>query len=302
MEKKTSSITGSLFLLGAAFFWGATFAAQDTAADVMGPFSYLFGRSLVGCLFLAAIIPFFDKAHVATRRPTSKAEWKTLFFAGIVCGIVLFWGSYLQQFGIAYTTAGKASFVSAFYIILVPVAGILFFHKKPSKFLAGAILLALAGLYFLCMTGSFWFQKGDALVLASTLFYATHILVVGHFSSKVDNVRLSCLQFLFLTIVSFFAMLLFEHPTLEAFQAGLWPILFAGIFSSGVAYTCQILGQKRVEASVASVLMSMESVFGALSGWIVLGQAMSPRETFGCILVFCGVLLAQVPQKSRQRA
>ena len=275
MQEKKTSLSGVLFLLIGAFVWGTTFVAQDAAADQMGAFTYLFGRSLVAVVFLGILILILDRAGKVTAPPASRAERKGLWKAGILVGIFCGLASFLQQYGLAYTTAGKAGFLTAFYIVLVPVIGI-FLGRRPSVFLSLAVILALAGLYFLCMQGSLHLQKGDAIVL-------------------------SFIEFLTITVLCFICMFIFEKPSLAVLLRGWGPILYAGILSSGVGYTLQILGQERVNPTLASILMSLESVFSAISSAILLHERMSHREVLGSVLVFSAVILAQLPTPGKKR-
>lgn len=293
MKQKTSP-KHALLLLLAAFVWGTTFVAQDAAADTIEPFTFLFSRSIIACLFLSLVIRIFDKKGIVTKKPSNPSEKKYLLTGGILCGCVLCFASYMQQAGMAYTTAGKAGFITALYIIFVPIAGI-FFKKYPSPLLILSVILAVIGFYFLCLTESFSLSPGDARVLICSFAFTGHILVIDHFSPKVDGIRLSLLQFLVVSLLSFILMLLFEHPDPALILRCSFPILYAGIMSSGIGYTCQILGQEKVNPTIACLLMSLESVFSVLSSWLILGENMSSREILGCILVFAGVILAQLP-------
>lgn len=221
---------------------------------------------------------------------------KDLITGGIACGVLLFTAGSLQQAGIQYTTAGKAGFITAFYIVIVPVLGI-FLHKKIKWKVWMAVLLALVGLYFLCITESFSIGKGDILVFLCALVFSVHILVIDHFSPKVDGVKMSCIQFFVSGILSLPFMFVLETPRLVAVAAAWMPLLYAGVLSCGVAYTLQILGQKNVNPAVASLILSLESCFSVLAGWIILGERLSFRESLGCILMFLAIILAQLPDK-----
>ncbi|MEE3481258.1 MAG: DMT family transporter [Lachnospiraceae bacterium] len=299
MKEKKNSISGVLFLLAGAVVWGTTFVAQDTAADQMGAFTYLFGRSIVAVVFLGILILVLDRVGKVTSPPTSRAERGTLWQGGILVGVFCCLASWLQQYGIAFTTAGKAGFLTAFYIVLVPVIGI-FLGRRPTIFLSLAIVLALIGLYFLSLQGGLHLQKGDALILLCALVFSIQILCVDRYAGLVDGVRLSFIQFLTITVICFVCMFLFEKPSLSILLDGWLPILYAGILSSGVGYTFQILGQSRVNPALASILMSLESVFSAISGALILHERMSPREILGCCLVFSAVILAQLPTPGKK--
>lgn len=222
--------------------------------------------------------------------------WTGGILAGVFCGLA----SFLQQYGIAFTTAGKAGFLTAFYIVLVPVIGI-FLGRRPTIFLSLAVALALIGLYFLSLQGGLHLQRGDALVLSCALVFSIQILIVDRYAGLIDGVRLSFIQFLTITVMSLVGMLIFERPDPQVFADGWLPILYAGVLSSGVGYTFQILGQARVNPTLASILMSLESVFSAISGAVILHERMSVREILGCCLVFSAVILAQLPTPGKAR-
>lgn len=224
---------------------------------------------------------------------------KDLIIGGISCGICLCLASNFQQFGIKYTTVGKAGFITACYIVIVPIIG-LFLGKKCSKFIWAAVAMALIGLYLLCITDGFSIGKGDLLVLVCAFLFSIHILVIDHFSPKADGVKLSCIQFLTCGILSGIPALLFEHPEFSAICRAWMPILYAGIMSCGVAYTLQIIGQKNMNPTVASLILSLESCISVLAGWVLLGQQLSAKEILGCVIMFAAIILAQLPQKQAE--
>ena len=219
-----------------------------------------------------------------------------LLAGGICCGLALFVASNLQQIGIQYTTVGKAGFITALYIVLVPVFGI-FLKKRAGIRVWVSVALAVAGLYLLCITDRLALGKGDILVLLCAVVFAVHILVVDHFSAKTDGVRMSCIQFLVCGLLSGVCMLLTEHPEMRLILQAWQPILYAGVFSCGVGYTLQIIGQKGTDPTVASLILSLESVVSVLAGWLLLGQRLSVRELGGCALMFAAILLAQLPER-----
>ncbi len=231
------------------------------------------------------------------RTPGRKSD-RTLLAGGISCGVALFAASNLQQFGIQYTTVGKAGFITALYIVLVPILGI-FLKKKVGARVWVSVALAVAGLYLLCITEAFAIGTGDLLVLLCALVFSVHILVIDYFSPKVDGVRMSCIQFFVCGLLSGVGMLLTETPDLHEILRAWMPIGYAGVFSCGVAYTLQIIGQKGTDPTVASLILSLESVVSVLAGWLLLGQALSAKEMTGCVLMFAAILLAQLPQKRR---
>lgn len=289
---------GGMLLL-TAFIWGTAFVAQSVGMDHLGPFSFNGIRSLIGAVALLPCIWFLNRMNKDPETDGSEKEksGKDLITGGVACGVLLFTASSLQQAGIQYTTAGKAGFITAFYIVIVPVLGI-FLHKKIQWKVWMAVLLALVGLYFLCITESFSVGKGDALVFLCALVFSVHILVIDHFSPKVDGVKVSCIQFFVSGILSLPFMFVLETPRLVAVAAAWMPLLYAGVLSCGVAYTLQILGQKNVNPAVASLILSMESCFSVLAGWIILGERLSFRESLGCILMFLAIILAQLPDKN----
>lgn len=295
-----------ILLVLAALIWGIAFVAQSTGGDAIGPFSFNCIRCIVGALALLPVIKLLDLLKLS-KRPESKEDKKNLYIGGISCGIILCFASNLQQLGITMgTQTGKAGFLTACYIILVPIVG-LFFKKKCGLNVWIGVVLTIAGLYLLCMEGSFSIELSDFLVMLCALIFSFHILCVDHFSPLVDGVRLSCIQFLTAGILSAIPMIFTEmhlfsngfgqwYPSLLTLNAWI-PILYAGVMSCGVAYTLQIVGQNGVNPTIASLLMSLESVFSVLAGWILLHEHMSLRALLGCLLIFVAVVLAQIPVK-----
>lgn len=302
----------SLLLLLTAAIWGVAFVAQSVGMEYVEPFTFNAVRSVIGGIVLLPCIALFDKKTCTSQADTGfgkkaagqtarKAEGKTLLFAGISCGTLLFIASNLQQFGIKYTTVGKAGFVTAMYIVIVPILGI-FLKKRAGVKIWAAVVLAVAGLYLLCMTGGFYLQKGDILVLLCAVVFSLHILCVDYFAPKVSGVKLSCIQFFTCGILSAICMIFFENPQIGLILDAWMPILYAGVLSCGVGYTLQVIGQKGINPTVASLLMSMESVISVIAGWLILNQKMSGRELFGCIFMFAAIILAQLPDFSPKEA
>lgn len=288
-------------LLLAAFIWGTAFVAQSVGMDYVGPFTFNSVRSIIGSVVLMPVMFLMDglkrKSGMSEEEILrERGDNRTLIIGGICCGLALAVASSLQQFGIMFTTVGKAGFITAMYIVLVPILGI-FLGKKVRPLIYGCVAIAVVGLYFLCMTESLSLGIGDLYVLLCAFCFSIHILVIDHFSPKVDGVRLSSIQFLTAGIVCGIAMFLFEEPNLQDIFAAGMPILYAGVMSSGVAYTLQVLGQKNADPTVASLLLSLESVFSVLAGWVLLGQSLSGKELFGCALMFCAIILAQLPER-----
>lgn len=287
----------AMMLMLAAFIWGTAFVAQSVGMDYLGPFTFNGVRNFIGAAALLPCIWFLGrldaKGPAANKNPGEKKE---LITGGIACGVVLFTASSLQQVGLQYTTVGKAGFITACYIIIVPVCGI-FLHKKIGGKVWIAVLLSLAGLYLLCITEKFTVGKGDLLVLVCAFVFSLHIMVIDHFSPKVDGVKMSCIQFFVCGILSLIPMFVLENPQMASIIRSWAPILYAGVLSSGVAYTLQIVGQKNVNPAVASLLLSLESCFSVLAGWVILKQQLSAKEAFGCVLMFAAIILAQLPDK-----
>ena len=223
---------------------------------------------------------------------------RTLWLGGVCCGVMLCVASCFQQIGIMYTTVGKAGFITAFYIIIVPLLGLLF-GKRCGLFVWIGVLLALVGLYFLCITESLTVEFGDFLIFVCAILFSIHILIIDFFTLRADGVKMSCIQFFVCGGLCAIPMLLFESPDLSQLFAAWKPILYAGVLSSGVAYTLQIVGQKGMNPTVASLILSLESVVSVLAGLILLNQHLSTRETVGCVFMFCAIVLAQLPQKRR---
>lgn len=294
-------LRANLLLLLTAMIWGAAFVAQSVSMDYVGPFTFLCTRSILGGVALLPVIAVMGKRKQEKSAEKSESR-RILFLGGICCGIMLFIGSALQQVGIQYTTAGKAGFITAMYMVLVPICG-LFFGKRPGGKTWAAVVVALVGMYLLCLYGSGIqnLSKGDLLEMLCALGFTAHILVIDHFSPKVDGVKMSCIQFFVCGILAGIFMLILETPSWESIRAAAMPILYAGILSSGVGYTLQIVAQKDTQPTVASLLMSLESVFSLIFGWILLKEAMSGVELLGCVLMFAAIIWVQLPEKKKIR-
>ncbi len=304
---------GNLLLLLAAFIWGLSFVAQSEGMKYIGPFAFigirsmLAGVSLAVFLLIRSVIGRKRKEQAgkeagtgteACGNPMSEGKQAPVL-GGITCGVVLFAATMLQQIGIMHTNEpGKAGFITALYLILVPIAGI-FFRKKVGVKVWLAVLLAVCGMYLLCITEGFRIATGDIYLLGCAFVFTVHILVIDYFSPKTDGVAMSCIQFLVCGALGMTGMFLTETVEItHVFEAWL-PLVFSGVFSGGIAYTLQIVAQKDTEPAVASLLMSLESVFAVFGEWLVLGQFLTVRELGGCILMFLGILLTQLPEKQR---
>lgn len=308
--------TNQILLALTAFIWGSAFTAQSVGMDYIGPFTFNSIRTFMGAVVLLPVILLTKRGGKITGAGTtadnketagdrkaadgrqSSGGWKTLAAGGICCGLALAAASSLQQIGLMYTSAGKAGFITALYILIVPLMG-LFLGKKAGVKVWIGVALAVVGMYFLCITEGFSIAKGDFFVLLCAVNFSIHILVIDHFAPKVDGVCLSCVQFLVCGVLCAVPMFLIEKPHISEILAAWMPLLYAGVLSCGVAYTLQVIAQKDTDPAVASLLLSLESVFSVLTGWAVLGERLSPRELFGCVLVFAAVLLAQIPGKHR---
>lgn len=317
-QVKTHKLRNTFFLFLTAMIWGAAFVAQSVSMDYIGPFTFICLRSVIGGLFLIPVIIVLDGIRKKSQNESAdvvnsenilyieteekqRLSWKNkqLIEGGIVCGIFLFFANCFQQTGIQYTTVGKAGFITTFYIIIVPLIG-LFFKKYCGILTWIGVVVALAGLYFLCITQKLTIQRGDALILCCSVLYAGQILAIDHYNPFVDGVKMSCIQFLTGGILGAVFMLLFENPSIAMILSAAGPILYTGIMSTGVGYTLQIVGQKGLNPTVAALILSLESVFSALSGYLFLHQVLTTRELIGCALMFIAIVLAQLPDIRRK--
>jgi len=305
MQKNSMKNTGMLFL--AALIWGFAFAAQSAGMDYVGPFTFNAVRCIIGAIVLVPVAllwkPESETADTINSTDVVQinriAAWfsrnKTLLLGGTACGVFLGVATNLQQIGIMTTSVGKAGFLTALYIVLVPVAGLLF-KKKCGLSVWIGVICSFAGLYLLCMTGgSLSLAPGDILLLGCAVVFTGHILVIDYFAPKVNGVWMSCIQFFVAGIISAVLMLFTETPAIESIFAAKLPILYAGVMSCGVAYTLQILGQKNYNPTVAVLILSLESCFSVLGGFLFLQETLSARELCGCGLMFAAIILAQLP-------
>ena len=294
----------AFLLFMAAFIWGIAFVAQSSAAAYIRPFTFNGIRCLIGGLTLLPLV-FIMQFQKRKTLPLGESFGKNRLFSpedlkngltgGLCCGICLCLGSTLQQFGIEQTTVG---FITALYIVFVPIVSALFLRKKIALPVALSVILGLAGLFLLCMSEQFSIGKGDFYVLLCSFAFTAHILVIDHFSAKADGVLLSCIQFLTCGIISLPFIFFMEKPQWNQIFSAKIPILYAGILSCGVAYTLQIVGQKNTNPTIASLILSLESVVSVLAGWILLKQTLSGREIAGCIVMFAAIIIAQLPSRS----
>ena len=294
-----------LLLLLTATIWGVAFVAQSVGMDYVKPFTFNGVRSLLGAVVLVPVIFLFGRQKkddgIGTGADKKRKDSKTLWLGGILCGLCLCVASSLQQIGIQYTTAGKAGFLTAMYIIIVPVIG-LFLGKKCNLSLGISIALATVGLYLLSIKDGFNINTGDIYVIICAVVFAVHIMVIDYFAPKCNGVKLSCIQFLVCGVLCMIVALIFEKPQFSQIMAAWLPIAYAGIMSCGVAYTLQIIGQKGMNPTVASLILSLESVISVLAGWLILQQTLSFRELIGCVIMFAAIILAQLPEKLNRDA
>lgn len=283
----------------AAAIWGSAFVGQSIAGEYLPPFAVNTARSVVAVITLAIVILGFRRWETAKNGAPKTQDKKKMIVGGILCGTVLTIASNLQQIGLVDTSAGKASFITALYIVIVPVCSI-FAGRKLGLNIWCAVALATAGLYFLCIQSGFTVQRGDFFVFLCALFFSAHILVIDHYTRFVDGIYLSFVQFFTCMVISGVISLLTEEWTLAGFQYWILPILYVGIFSSGIAYTLQIIAQTGTNPAVVSILLSLESVFGVISGAIILHERMSGRELLGCGLMFAAVILSQLPERAKK--
>lgn len=285
-----SEKVGNLLLLLAALIWGCAFVAQSEGTKYVGAFTFLCSRSFIGAVVLLPV--------AFMRKNEETSDVRSLVRGGVLCGLALMVASAFQQLGIAYTGAGKAGFITTLYIVLVPVVG-LFLKKKIGINVWISVGLAIVGMYLLCVSGSVGIERGDILLLMCAVFFTVHILVIDYYAPKVDCVKMSCIQFFVCGILSAVAMFVFEEPDMGDVLAAWKPILYAGAMSSGVAFTLQIIGQKYTKPAVATVIMSLESVFAVLAGVVILHETFTGREVWGCVLIFAATIIAQLPEKRK---
>ena len=304
-----TQVRNSFLLLLTAIIWGSAFVAQSVGMEHVEPFTFTFTRSIIGGVVLIPVIILLRKTDSVAMRSDmqgvnaagihgiTKYEW----LGGICCGIALCAASNFQQIGMLHTTVGKSGFITALYVVIVPILG-LFLRKRVPALIWFCVVLSVAGLYLLCMPkGAFSLAQGDVLVLICALLFSFHILIIDYFSPKGDGVVISCIQFFVCGILSGIIMLFVENPTFANIMDAKWSILYAGALSSGVAYTLQVVAQKGVNPTVASLILCLESVVAVLAGWIILGDKLTSRELAGCILMFVAIVLAQLPTPKKER-
>ena len=291
-------LRGSLSLLGATVIWGFAFIAQSVGMDLLGPFTFQAIRCFLAVLFLIPCSFLLEIGKCSVRASAEKWRNPRLWKAGILCGCALFFASSLQQIGLVYTDAGKAGFITAMYIVLVPLLG-LFLKRNPPRAALFSVVLAVIGLYLLSCVGVSQINKGDLFLIGCAFAFAVQITCIDRFAPDVDGFRLNCVQSLTVTVLSLPFVVFTETVAVSNILACWLPLVFAGVLSMGIAYSLQIVGQKDLEPTTASLIMSLESVFAALGGWWLLKERMTSWELLGCGLVFAAVVISQLPSKKQ---
>ncbi len=308
---KTNNFRSVFYLSLTALIWGVAFVFQSMGNNYMGPFTFTATRYLIGGLVLLPVV--IIKCHHprfladSDEIPIKKVPVKITALAGVLCGVVLGVASMLQQYGVKYTTVGKAGFITTLYIILTPIFG-LFLRKKCHFTVWIGAAAAVVGLYLLCITDSFSLSWGDSLVLMCAAFFTVHIMLIDHFAPKTNGVLLSCIQFFVSAVLCWILAFIFEEPSFDKLWEGIIPILYTGVMSSGVAYTCQILGQRNFNPTIAAMIMSLESVISALAayfayemGFLTQDQSLSALQILGCVIMFAAVIFVQLPFDKMKR-
>ena len=296
MIKLNKQLRGIAALLLATLIWGSTFVAQSVGMDHIGPFTFQAVRCFLGVIAMLPVIAIADRKKNDNKTFLTRWNDKKLWKAGILCGIPLFMACNLQQLGLVDTDAGKSAFLTAMYIVIVPILGI-FQKKKPSKMIPVSVLLAVGGLYCLSCVGVTSISTADLLLLACAFMFAVQIVVVDRFGISVDPLRLNAIQALVCAVLSSVFMIFTEQPTWQTILPCWLPLTYAGFLSMGAAYSFQIIGQRHLQPAAASLIMSLESVFAVLCGCLILKETLSEWEVIGCVLVFAAVVLSQIPDK-----
>lgn len=304
MEQR-KSMGSSMMMLLTAFIFGIAFVAQSDGMNYVGGFTFVGCRYLLAGAVLIPVIAIFRRKDRNRLRAMSSQDYvaynRNSLVGGICCGFCLFVGTSLQQFGVAYTTVANAGFITSLYIVMVPLAGLIFLHKKVEKKIWIGVALALAGMYLLCIKEGFTVSKGDLLVLLCAAGFTLHILTIDYFAPKADGVLMSCIQFFTTGLLGCMAMFILEQPSWNGIFGAWISIVFAGVVSGGIGYTMQIVAQKNLDSAIASLIQSLESVFSLLAGWVLLGQKLSAKELSGCGLVLGAIILVQIPWGNQKR-
>ncbi len=296
MIRVNKQLKGSLYLVAAAFVWGMAFSAQSNAMKYIQPYTFVFLRSAISCLVLISAAPLF--ARLSGRRAEAKraVSLREHLLAGALIGVFLVLATILQQVGLVYTTPAKSGFVTALYIVIVPLMGLFAGRRVPLSVWIG-LALSLAGLVLLCVQSDLSINIGDLFTLGSAFMFSCQILLLGRYAPRMDALKLSVIQFGICAVIAGACAFLFETPRIEGIAACIGSILYVAVFSGAIGYTLQVVGQKYADPTVASLLMCLESVFAALGGWVLLGQSLLPRELLGCALMLCASVVAQIPDR-----
>ena len=290
---KQGALRADLLLLLTAAIWGFAFVAQRVGMDYVGPFTYNAVRFAIGSLSLVPLILLTRHKKIQEHPELSRGNGRAILIGGLIAGLALFIGASLQQAGLVYTTAGKAGFITGLYVVMVPLLG-LFWKQRPKLGTWAGAILAAVGLYFLSVTEEFTISFGDLLVLLSACFWAGHVLIIGWLSPKMDSLKLASIQFAICSLLSFAVALGIETIALETILQAAIPILYGGLFSVGIAYTLQVVAQKDAHPAHSAILLSLEGVFAAIGGWLLLGEMLTLRGLFGCGLMLAGMLLSEL--------
>ena len=298
---KKQQLLGSLLLLAVAVIWGTAFVFQRVGMDSIEPVTFTASRMTLSAVAVGILALFLNKKEIRGETAKRKPSARYSVIGGVFCGIFLASASIFQQKGIVYTTAGKAGFITAFYILLVPVIGFVIFRKRNIWLVWLAVLLGIAGMYLLCITDGFRLAQGDTYVFICAVLFSGHILCVDYFVRKGNAVQIAAFQFAAAAVISWAAAFITETPGPEKIISALVPIAYCGLISGGVGYTLQIVAQKYTDPAVASLLMSLESVFAVIAGALILHERMSSRELVGCIVMFVSIIIAQIPVPSGRK-
>ncbi len=290
----TQALKSDILLLLTAIIWGFAFVAQRAGMSYVGPFTFNAVRFALGSLVLLPLILWNQKNQIInTKKNLPHVSFKMLVLGGGLAGFVLFSGASLQQVGLVYTTAGKAGFITGLYVVIVPILGLFCRQRTNSGTWLGAFLAA-TGLYFLSITENFTISFGDFLEVAGAFFWACHVLIIGWLSPKIDSLKLSFFQYVTCSISSLITAIFFEVITFSGLYQAAIPILYGGVISVGIAYTIQVVAQRNAHPAHAAIILSLEAVFAAVGGWFILGEILTPRGLFGCLLMLSGMLLSQL--------
>lgn len=300
MDKK--KLLGSLLLVLTAVIWGTAFVFQRTGMEQIEPLTFSASRMTLAAAAIGIVSLFFKDSAPSYSEEIKKARRKNTVIGGILCGIFLAAGSIFQQIGLVYTTAGKAGFITALYMLIVPILNLIIFRKRNPFTVWIAVLMGIFGMYLLCMNGGFSLSQGDTYVIICAFMFSGHILCCDHFVEKCNPVKLSAMQFVTAAAVSWIAAFIMETPSVDKIISAAVPILYCGIISGGVGYTLQIVAQRFTDPTVASLLMSLESVFAVIAGAVFLNEQMSVRELIGCAVMFAAIILVQIPIKQKQKS